>query len=83
MSLQKPIIVALAFLAMGIATVASAQPPDRGDTPGLGFGFGFGEDHHHTSVGAPGPIAGAGLPLAALVGGGYLWLRRRNRREKA
>jgi hypothetical protein len=31
--------------------------------------------------GAPGPIVGAGLPVALIVGGGY-WVVRRMRRKK-
>jgi len=33
-----------------------------------------------TSVAAPGPVAGVGLPAIALVGG-YLWLVRRKKRQ--
>jgi hypothetical protein len=38
------------------------------------------KNHGGTSVGVPGPIAGAGLPLAAIIGG-YFWLQRRQRRN--
>jgi len=40
-----------------------------------------GMDSHGTkSVAVPGPVAGAGLPAIALVGG-YIWLVRRRRRD--
>ncbi|HEV7718392.1 MAG TPA: hypothetical protein VGO70_05380 [Arsenicitalea sp.] len=80
MDIQKPLIVALALCAIAFASSAqAAKPADRGDTPGLGWGPG-GKDR--SPIGVPGPIAGAGLPLLALVGGGYFWLRR-NGRDKS
>jgi hypothetical protein len=79
MTIQKPLVVALALCAIAFASSAyAAKPADRGDTPGLGWGPG-GKDR--PPIGVPGPIAGAGLPLLALVGGGFVWLLR-NRRDK-
>jgi hypothetical protein len=38
--------------------------------------------HHHDVVrGAPGPIAGAGLPILLAAGGFYAWKRWRKRVE--
>jgi hypothetical protein len=50
---------------------------DPGKGKGWGDGNGGGRDHVH---GAPGPIAGAGLPILA-VGYGAYWLVRRYRRK--
>lgn len=65
-------------MALSIALVATPvamadKPADRGDTPGLGWGKGG------SQLGAPGPIAGIGLPLLA-VAGGMFWIKSRKRR---
>jgi hypothetical protein len=64
----------LAATALCIASVPPvfAKPADRGDTPGLGWGAGG-------SKGAPGPVAGMGLPflIAAGAAGAYKLMRRR------
>ena len=62
-------------LASASSTMA-AQPEDRGPTPGLGWGPGGSK-----AVGAPGPVAGAGIPVLAAVGG-YIWYVRRKRRGR-
>jgi hypothetical protein len=49
---------------------AFAHDHERGDN----------DDHGHHFHGAPGPIAGAGLPVLA-VGFGVYWLVRRRRRK--
>jgi hypothetical protein len=66
---------ALISLAAAFSTMA-AQPDDRGPTPGLGWGPGGSK-----AVGAPAPVAGAGLPVLAAVGG-YIWYVRRRRRGR-
>jgi hypothetical protein len=66
------LIVALALTLSGM-TIAMAQPVDRGSTPGLGYGKGG-----KPQVGAPGPVAGVGLPLL-VVAGGLFWVRSRKR----
>jgi hypothetical protein len=43
------------------------------------FGSALADDHDHGVHGAPGPIAGAGLPILA-VGYGFYWLVRRRRK---
>lgn len=73
----RALVLAFALCTVATSAALAAKPEDRGDTPGLGFGSGDG-----VSVGVPGPIAGAGLPLAAAIGG-YIWLQRRHRRDKA
>jgi hypothetical protein len=72
----KPTFFAL-VLAITLSAVPMAianQPADRGDTPGLGWGPGG------RVVGAPGPVAGIGLPILA-VAGGFIWIRSRKRRS--
>lgn len=73
-------LTGLAFalsLSLGTASCVMAGPPaDRGDTPGLGWGPGG----NHSVVGAPGPVAGIGLPILA-VAGGFIWIRSRKRRQ--
>jgi hypothetical protein len=48
------------------------------DLPGLNFG----PNRPPTVVGVPGPVAGAGLPIA-VAAGIYLWRRRANGKTKA
>lgn len=73
-------LAGLAFavsLSLATASCVMAGPPaDRGDTPGLGWGAGG----NHPVVGAPGPVAGIGLPILA-VAGGLVWLKSRKRRS--
>ncbi|MBW4656723.1 MAG: hypothetical protein KME20_27310 [Kaiparowitsia implicata GSE-PSE-MK54-09C] len=65
-------------LALAVGPVAMASPPaDRGDTPGLGWGRGG--SGGNAVVGAPGPVAGIGLPILA-VAGGLIWIKSRKRR---
>lgn len=63
-------------LAAGPVAVAG-PPPDRGDTPGLGWGPGG--SGGSSVMGAPGPVAGIGLPILA-VAGGLIWITSRRRR---
>jgi hypothetical protein len=70
---MKKLTLACAFLtALSLPALA-----DPGKGRGWGDGDGGGRDHVH---GAPGPIAGAGLPILA-VGYGAYWLVRRYRRK--
>ena len=69
----KKLAVALSIALVATPAVLAAKPPDRGDTPGLGWGKGG------SQVGAPGPVAGIGLPLLA-VAGGLFWITSRKRR---
>jgi hypothetical protein len=66
-------VIAAAVLSVLSAAPVMAQPPDRGDTPGLGWGSGG-------SKGAPGPIAGAGLPVL-LVAGALAYARHRRSKK--
>ena len=65
-------IFCVVLLIVAAAPALAAKPYDRGSTPGLGWGAGGSKK----SLGAPGPVAGVGLPAVALVGG-YLWFARR------
>jgi hypothetical protein len=61
--------------AGALVLVTAVSAPAMGRLP-------IDRDPHHPIVRpAPGPIAGIGLPVAALVGG-YLWYSRRFRRDK-
>lgn len=74
MSSLKNLATAAAFVLAAIPSAMADQPPDRGDTPGLGWGRGGSH-----SVGVPGPAAGVGLPILA-VAGGLVWILSRKRR---
>lgn len=85
---------ALCVAGAGAAAAAAAHPwdrgppPDRGDTPGLGYGSGgrnggSGGGPRGGSLGAPGPVAGAGLPFLLLAGGYGVYRHLRRRAEKA
>lgn len=71
MQRSRVLLAAAAMSVIGAGPLA-AQPPDRGDTPGLGWGAGG-------SQGAPGPVAGAGLSFLLVAGavGAYRRLRQR------
>jgi len=72
----KILITATAFCALTAAATLSAQADPGGNGHHYGWSNGGGG-----SKGAPGPIAGAGLPVL-LVAGGYALVRRyRNRRK--
>ena len=70
-------LVCAALLSLAASPALAEQPSDRGPTPGLGWGPGG-----STGFGAPGPVAGVGLP-ALVVAGGYVWFVWRKRRGKA
>ena len=69
---KTPLLAATALCLISAAPSIAAQPDDRGSTPGLGWGAGG-------SKGAPGPLAGAGLPFLLIAGaaGAYRLVRRR------
>jgi hypothetical protein len=68
-------------LALALGFFAALSPPALAD-PGKGkdWGDGDGGGRDHKVHGAPGPIAGAGLPILGLGYGAY-WLLRRYRRK--
>jgi hypothetical protein len=68
---------AISLLSLAPLSVSAAQPPDRGDTSGLGFGNG-----PSNILAVPNPVAGTGLPIVIITGLGYVWMRRRVRRHK-
>ncbi len=75
MNLRAAALAGAISLAIFPALAMAGQPDDRNpNSPGLGWGPGG-----KPSVGAPGPIAGAGLPFLAGAAIGYLVLRRRKR----
>jgi len=77
-----PYIKTLASALLIIISVSPAfaeKPGDRGPTPGLGWGPG---GSHGPLVGAPGPIAGVGLPILAAAGA-LVWIRRERRNKAA
>lgn len=76
MTRSNSLLLALPVLLAAIPAAMAAQPPDRGDTPGLGWGQGGSH-----SVGVPGPVAGVGLPILAAAGG-LVWILARKRRTK-
>ena len=67
--------IATAILAFALTTVA---PPAQACKPDKPCYDSPGQQNKHAS-GAPGPIAGAGLPILA-VGYGVYWLIRRRRK---
>ena len=73
----KMLLCAGALSLLALSTAGAQQPPDRGPTPGLGWGPGGSKG----GVAVPGPLAGVGLPVV-IAAGGYLWLRRRLRKDK-
>lgn len=77
MSKLKGFALALVVTLCATPVVIASQPADRGDTPGLGWGPGGSKGG--TMVGAPGPVAGIGLPILA-VAGGFIWIKSRKRR---
>lgn len=70
----------LGLLAVAVpllfAASAFAQPPDRGDTPGLGWGPGG----KYNST--PGPEAGIGIPVLIAAGAIVALNRYRRRRQE-
>lgn len=82
-SWQKALVATAVFYTMA-GSYAFADPPgDHGPSPGLGYANGWDKgggpgDGGGSNRGAPGPIAGAGLPFL-LLAGGYILVRRRFR----
>ncbi|MBZ6075874.1 hypothetical protein [Microvirga puerhi] len=70
------------FVSTVMGSYALAAPPaDRNpNSPGLGWAYGKEKgDSGGYNRGAPGPLAGAGLPFLIVAGGYVLWRRYRNR----
>jgi hypothetical protein len=69
--------LAMAGLLVFAASAAFARDDDDdGDHRGN-----FGNGNTGTVVGAPGPIAGVGLPILAIAGG-YMWIRRQKQKDQ-
>ena len=65
-------------LLLALSVPALARNPPGGNPPG---GNPPGGNPGGNTVGAPGPLVGAGLPAAVLlIGGGVYWLVRRRKR---
>jgi hypothetical protein len=82
--------VGLLVLTASAATIAVQAGDRNSDKHGLGWGLGgsngqygsFGQNGNNgTVVGAPGPIAGVGLPMLAIAGG-YAWIRRQRQKNQ-
>jgi hypothetical protein len=69
--------IAAAILALGLLAVA---PPAQACNDNGNCEYAPGHNKNNVS-GAPGPIAGAGLPLLAIGGYGVYWLIRRRRKH--
>jgi hypothetical protein len=79
MSKASVTALTLAIILSGCSPeIGAVQPADGGDTAGLGGGPGG--SRSVTMVGAPGPVAGIGLPILA-VAGGLIWIKSRKRRS--
>jgi hypothetical protein len=78
--LKSALLAAAALCVVGGAPAFAQQPPDRGDTPGLGYGAGGSQGR-----GAPGPLAGVGLPFLIIIGaaGAYKLIRRRREESRS
>jgi hypothetical protein len=76
-SLGSTLFATTALCIISVAPAFADKPADRGSTPGLGWGAGG-------SKGAPGPLAGAGLPFLIAVGavGAYRLIRRRREESR-
>ncbi|MXQ13750.1 hypothetical protein [Microvirga makkahensis] len=72
---QKVLIVAATFCGLVFGSAGAVQGAGAWDPSWAGGGGASGGSHR----GAPGPIAGAGLPFLILVGGYVLVRRFRNR----
>jgi hypothetical protein len=73
--------IAAAILALGLTTVAlPVQACNGNGNCEYAPGHNKDNDRGHIS-GAPGPIAGAGLPILAIGGYGVYWLIRRRRKH--
>jgi len=76
--LMPGVLAAAIVLGLGQAASVGAAPVDRNpNSPGNGWG-------PPATRGAPGPLAGVGLPILLIVGaaGAYRVIRNRNRRRE-
>lgn len=67
------------LIIISVSPAFAEKPGDRGPTPGLGWGP---HGPHKPMVGAPGPIAGVGVPILAAAGA-LVWIRRERRNKAA
>lgn len=69
------------IMASVVLSIIALSPAlaDPGGVPNGGVGQGNGNGNGNKIHGAPGPLAGAGLPIA-IVGYGVYWLVRRRRK---
>lgn len=76
-SWHKTLLAATVLCAVSgsyvLAAPGTANPPGNPSPGGNAYGI--------NGKGAPGPIAGAGLPFLLIVGGYYMVRRYRNRRQ--
>jgi hypothetical protein len=88
--MRTSLIVVLTVMSIASAGTALAAPGGNGNGNAYGLGNGDGPpglEHSNGNGppsfrGAPGPIAGVGLPVL-LAAGAYAWVRRRREKAKA
>jgi hypothetical protein len=87
--MRKGLVVALTVMSLAWAGAAIASPGGNGNGNAYGLGNGNGPPGYNHPRGngppefrgAPGPIAGVGLPVL-LAAGAYVWVRRRRDRAR-
>jgi hypothetical protein len=74
------VLTALAGAPVGYVFYQASLSPDSWTYEGRSPANWKNDGMYH---GAPGPVAGAGLPFVVILAGGAYWLMRRGRRRQA
>jgi hypothetical protein len=77
--MNKLSVLGVAFALALVATPVLAQGQGNGNGNNSQNGNGRGQGNGGPQLGAPGPVAGIGLPLVAVIGG-IAYVRSRKRR---